>query len=64
MPLGKAITMGSAQVADKEDEEVGKNVVNMKMTVEQMKADMEDLAESLNGQMGELKEQIMLLLAK
>jgi len=65
MPLGKAITMGSAKDPDDQENEskVGSNVVSMKTTVEQMKNDMEELQENLGGQMNEMKEQIAKLLS-
>ena len=66
MPLGKAISMGSAVQPDPEEEtnHVGHNVALMNKTVESMKNDLIDLKDRLDGQMDDVKSQIALLLGK
>ena len=66
MPLGKAISIGSAIQPDPEEEtnHVGHNVALMNKTVETMKNDLIDLKDSLGDQVSDVKSQIALLLGK
>ena len=62
MPLGKAITMGSAMIPDEEELNVGHHVSAMQQTVGTMKHDLELLQENIGIQMEDLKNEMRKLM--